>query len=489
MRRPVAAKAGRPRSSPRHHHHHHQPPPPPPPQPRLARSAAPSPPLPPPRYQARRARRARCPVTQLHCRASRPSRPRRPAPPPACPPAAGGTSAGPGGRGPRRAVRAQRATRPTSGRRGCNMPPLPQRDAPRRSPTRHRAAPATLLAASSPPRSTHWAAEGSARPCALGDPAGRGDKEGGQGRAGRGRPGGRGLRRERRGLPREGWGLPRGHAHQQQSAGQWVVTGGQGWLLGAGVEAGLVIGVQGRLLGGKAGYWGTGLVIGGSGCRQGWLLGAAGVGDKAGVFIGAQRNEGHPPLSGTKRKFPHTAFYTPFISSRDGQGGAPNPTAPAPHLDSIELRGSAEGREMTSFVSFWLFLFFYRNTVCLCTDYLHSSPSLAYKSPAGKPKLFSSRIAMPARCRGRAGGMFSLAEDPEAGWRRKRRRPGATKPPERHTAGFSPRSAPFHQNPRGFEGADFPSLSLAGHGQCSPRAKFFSFVPQPEPRRSAEALA
>lgn len=185
MRRPVAAKAGRPRSSPRHHHHHHQPPPPPPPQPRLARSAAPSPPLPPPRYQARRARRARCPVTQLHCRASRPSRPRRPAPPPACPPAAGGTSAGPGGRGPRRAVRAQRATRPTSGRRGCNMPPLPQRDAPRRSPTRHRAAPATLLAASSPPRSTHWAAEGSARPCALGDPAGRGDKEGGQGRAGR----------------------------------------------------------------------------------------------------------------------------------------------------------------------------------------------------------------------------------------------------------------------------------------------------------------
>lgn len=117
MRRPAAAaRAGRPRNGPPRHHHHspHPPPPPPPPPPRRAPSA----PLPPPpSCQALRALRARCPLTQPHCRASRPSRPRRPASPPL------GEADG-GGRGPRREARAQRASRPSSGRRGCNMPPL-----------------------------------------------------------------------------------------------------------------------------------------------------------------------------------------------------------------------------------------------------------------------------------------------------------------------------------------------------------------------------
>lgn len=243
-------------------------------------------------------------------------------------------------------------------------------------------------------------------------------------------------------------------------------------MQGSRVQAGPVIGVQSA---GRAGYWGAGQQR----PRQGCLWGHRG-------------KEGHPLFQNKAQAPTHTALCTPFISSREGQGGSPKlRSTPASPPDSIEPHGAGEGREMTSFVSFWggLGFFFYRNTVRLCTEYLHPSPSLAYKSPVGKPKLLASRIAAPAGCQGRAGGIFL--------WPRSRRWDGGGRGA---TLGLlnplptalltSPRApCPPLKTPEGFKEPIFLLRVSRDAGSALPQAEFLGFVPQPEPRRAAEALA
>ena len=162
------------------------------------------------------------------------------------------------------------------------------------------------------------------------------------------------------------------HWSVMRSNGVQGLRGRQGWLLGrrggywGAMECralGLVTGVQGQLRAqggrgqGRDGSWGAGVP---GRCHF--------SGRSAGRGTPFLRNKAKAPTHGS----PHPLY---FLQGR-ARGEPPAPRhPPAP--------SELGGRAMTSLVSF--LGSFYRNTVRLCTDYLHPSPSLAYKVAAGKP--------------------------------------------------------------------------------------------------------